>query len=50
MSHTRKPNRSRGKYKKNKRYLWVHKRPWLVSYRDESIVFLSLFNFQTYSL
>ncbi len=35
MSTTRKRRSSRRRKNGTKRYLWAHKRPWLVSYRNE---------------
>ena len=35
MSTTRKQRGSRKRKNGTKRYLWAHKRPWLVSYRNE---------------
>ncbi len=35
MSTTRKHRGSRKRNNGTKRYLWAHKRPWLVSYRNE---------------
>jgi hypothetical protein len=35
MSTTRKRRSSRRRKNGTKRYLWAHKRPWLVAYRNE---------------